>query len=210
VVTKANPVTPALVKDAVTPPLPSDDEFDRVYPDRIRALSALHWTPVAVAARAATMLVEAGATRILDVGSGVGKFCLVGAMVTPARFVGLERRNSLIDLAGKAAAELGISRVAFVHASVDQFRFEGFDGVYLYNPFFEQISRYLPQVDASVEHSAKQYRIFTEAVTAQLDTLAPGAAVVTYQGFGGLMPRSYRFMTDEPAGDDRLDLWVKG
>jgi predicted RNA methylase len=189
--------------------LPSDKDFDLVYPERIRTLSALHWTPVSVAARAAAILAQAGATRILDVGSGVGKFCLIGAMVTPARFVGVERRQHLVDIAGATATKLGISRATFVHTSVDQFRFEGFDGVYLYNPFFEQISRYVPQVDPAVEHSAKLYRLFTDAVTTQLDTLARGTAVVTYHGFGGLMPRSYRFVGDEPAGDDLLDLWIK-
>jgi predicted RNA methylase len=188
--------------------LPSDEAFDLVYPERIRRLSALHWTPVSVAARAAAILVQAGATRILDVGSGAGKFCVVGAMVTPARFVGVERRRHLVDIAGATATKLGVSRATFVHASVDEFRFEGFDGVYLYNPFFEQISRYLPAVDPSIEHSAKLYRFFTEAVTTQLAALAPGTAVVTYHGFGGLMPRSYRFVGDEPAGDDLLDLWI--
>jgi predicted RNA methylase len=190
-------------------PLPSDAEFDRVYPESIQRLSALHWTPVSVAARAAAILVRAGSTRILDVGSGAGKFCIVGAQVTSARFVGLERRQHLVDIAGGAAMKLGVSRATFVHASVEQFRFEGFDGVYLYNPFFEQISPYIPQIDASVEHSARLYRVFTEAVTAQLATLTPGTAVVTYHGFGGLMPTSYRFMGDEPAGDDLLDLWIK-
>jgi predicted RNA methylase len=199
----------ALAPSGRTVPLPSDEDFDRVYPEKIRRLSAQHWTPVAVAARAASILAQAGATRILDVGSGVGKFCLVGAMATDARFVGVERRQHLVETAGAAAIRLGISRVTFVHASVDQFRFDGFDGVYLYNPFFEQISRYLPQVDASVEHSARLFKFFTEVVTGQLDELVAGAAVVTYHGFGGLMPRSYRFVGDEPAGDDLLDLWVK-
>jgi hypothetical protein len=191
-------------------PLPSDADFDLVYPERIRRLSWVHWTPVTVAARAATILTNAGASRILDVGSGVGKFCIVGAMVTPARFVGVERRRNLVDIAGVAAKELGASRATFVHASIDEFRFEGFDGVYLYNPFFEQISRYLPPIDDSVGYSPKTYKALTEAVTAQLATLDTGAAVVTYHGFGGLMPRSYRFMGDEPAGDDLLDLWIKG
>jgi hypothetical protein len=198
---------PAPLRDVA--PLPSDEDFDLVFPEWIRRLSALHWTPVSVAARAAAILVQAGATRILDVGSGVGKFCIVGAMVTPAQFVGVERRQHLVDIAGATATKLGVSRATFVHASVDQFRFEGFDGVYLYNPFFEQISRFIPQVDASVEQSAKLYRLFTEVVTTELSTLAPGTAVVTYNGFGGLMPLSYRFAGDEPAGDDLLDLWIK-
>lgn len=192
-----------------TLPLPSDAEFDRVYPEKIRQLSPLHWTPVTVAARAAALLAQAGATRILDVGSGVGKFCLVGAMVTSARFVGVERRKHLVDIAGGAATKLGISRVTFVHASIDQFRFEGFDGVYLYNPFYEQISTFLVQIDGAIERSALVYRDFVRSTMDKLAAMAPPVAVVTYNGFGGPMPPGYEFCGDEPAGNDQLELWVK-
>lgn len=187
----------------------SDDKFDQVYPEPIRKLSALHWTPVAIAARAATILTKAGSSRILDVGSGVGKFCIVGAMTTSAHFTGLERRLRLVQIAQSAATAVGVSRVAFAHASVEDFCFEGFDGIYLYNPFYEQISRFLPQIDEDVEHSAKLFKLFTEAVTTKLMTLASGTAVVTFNGFGGVMPRSYAFAGEEPAGDDHLMLWIK-
>src|SRR5579872_1012394 len=110
--------------------LRSDLDFDQVYDQAIRDLSLQHWTPVRVAARAAWLLTQHGATRILDVGSGVGKFCLVGASTTDASFVGVERRGHLVDIARGAATRLGISRVTFVHANVDTFSFEGFDGVY--------------------------------------------------------------------------------
>ena len=42
----------------------------------------MHWTPVHVARRAAQFLVTGPETRVLDVGSGPGKFCLVGALAT--------------------------------------------------------------------------------------------------------------------------------
>src|SRR5262245_2791350 len=90
--------------------LGSDGSFDSVYDEEIRALSEEHWTPVAVAARAARILTFAGATRILDVGSGVGKFCIVGALCTAARFVGVERRHRLVSIARRAAAEMGAVR----------------------------------------------------------------------------------------------------
>jgi SAM-dependent methyltransferase len=189
--------------------LSSDEDFDQLYPLDIRRLSAVHWTPVSVAARAATLLARAGATRILDVGSGVGKFCLVGATVTNARFVGVERRRRLVEIAGWAAARLGVGQVTFVHSNIDRFPFEGFDGIYLYNPFFEQIGRLLPHIDDSVEFSLANYRHLTGLVTDRLSTLATGTAVVSYHGFGGLMPRSYRYEGDEVAGDDRLELWIK-
>ena len=58
---------------AIAPPhiLSSDAEFDSAYDFQIRELSQQHWTPVRVAARVAHLLTRAGATRILDVGSGV-------------------------------------------------------------------------------------------------------------------------------------------
>jgi predicted RNA methylase len=189
--------------------LSSDLEFDNVYDKRIRKLSAQHWTPVQAAARAARLLTQAGATRILDVGSGVGKFCIVGALTTDAHFVGAERREDLVDIARGAASRLGISRATFVRANVDTFSFEGFDGIYLYNPFYEQISRFLVQIDRGLERSEAAYRYFVRRTTEKLAAAAPPVAVVTFNGFGGTLPRAYVFRGDEPAGNDRLELWVK-
>ena len=63
----------------------SDAELDQVFPEELRERSHLHWTPVAIALRAAALLVPEPArsgVRVLDVGAGVGKMCLVGAVVT--------------------------------------------------------------------------------------------------------------------------------
>src|SRR5204863_2649593 len=111
----------------------SDAVFDSIYDDRIRGLSEQHWTPVTIAARASWLLTTAGATKILDVGSGVGKFCIVGALSTTAEFVGVERRAGLVDIARRAAATAGASRATFVHADIDAVSFDGYDGIYLYN-----------------------------------------------------------------------------
>ena len=72
-----------------------DEKFDLIYPAQIRQLSALHWTPVAVAAEAAKFLVTAPETRVLDIGCGPGKFCLVAASLTDGHFSGVEQRNDL-------------------------------------------------------------------------------------------------------------------
>jgi hypothetical protein len=45
-----------------------DSSFDATFPRYVRERSARYWTPVAVAARAAAIFREQGATRILDVG----------------------------------------------------------------------------------------------------------------------------------------------
>ena len=189
--------------------LSSDVEFDSAYDKQIRELSRQHWTPVRVAARVAHLLTRAGATRILDVGSGAGKFCIVGALSTDAEFVGVERRGYLVDVAKQTALRFGADRATFVHASADSFPFDGFNGVYLYNPFYEQISRFLTQIDGGIERSPLMYRHFVRSTMNNLAAMAPPVAVVTFNGFGGLMPPEYDFRGDEPAGNDQLELWVK-
>lgn len=188
--------------------LASDVEFDRVYDAEVRKLSEQHWTPVQVAARAAALLTDAGATRILDVGSGVGKFCIVGALSTNAQFVGVEQRGRLVNIARGVATRLGAARAAFIHANVDTFSFDGFDGIYLYNPFYEQICKLLIRIDAA-EQSSITYRRLVRVTADKLASLAAPAAVVTYGGFGGEMPPAYTPRRVEAGGDDRLELWVK-
>jgi len=189
--------------------LRSDAAFDSVYEERIRALSSQHWTPVAVAARAARLLTMAGATRILDVGSGAGKFCIVGALSTRAELVGVERRDDLVAVARRAALHMGATRATFIHANGEALPFEGFDGVYLYNPFFEHISRHLPLVDRTVERSGRAHRRVVRAIEAKLRAMPAPVVVVTYHGFGGELSPELSHVGDEPAGNDRLELWIK-
>jgi hypothetical protein len=187
----------------------SDALFEQVYPTEVRFLSHQHWTPVEVAVRAARLLADAGAMAILDVGSGPGKFCIVGALTTNAVFVGVERRAWLIDVARAAALSFGAERASFVRADMVDFDFARFDGFYLFNPFYEQADGSLLPVDAELAGSKLLYLHYIDVVQAKLAAQAAGTAVVTYHGFGGSMPASFARVHQEPAGNDRLELWVK-
>jgi SAM-dependent methyltransferase len=187
----------------------SDRHFDLVYPPSLRELSREHWTPVRVACRAARLLVEANATSILDVGSGPGKFCIIGALTTSATYAGVERRRFLVDAARAAAARYGVRGVRFSQGNVVDFDFEGFDGFYLFNPFFEQVGRKVPPIDAEVGHSRRLYRHYVAATERKLAAARPGTAVVTYHGFGGIMPLHYQQVHEERAGGSELVLWKK-
>jgi hypothetical protein len=189
--------------------LRSDVAFDAIYEREIRELSAQHWTPVRVAARAAHLLVRNGATRILDIGSGVGKFCLVGGLTTVADFVGFERRRNLVEIARATALRLGAARATFVHTNIDACSFEGFDGFYLYNPFYEQVSRFLVQIDGALERSEAAYGHYVRTTVDKLRAVKPPVVIVTFNGFGGTMPPDFTFLGDEPAGNDRLEVWTK-
>jgi SAM-dependent methyltransferase len=187
----------------------TDRAFDQVYPRSLRELSREHWTPVRVARRAAQLLAEGDATSVLDVGSGPGKFCIVGALTTSLSFTGVERRRFLVDAARAAAARFRAPRVRFCQGNVVDFDFSGHDGFYLFNPFFEQVGRRVPPIDAEVGHSEDLYRLYVTAVERKLASARPGTAVVTYHGFGGDLPDEYDEVHTEETGDGDLTLWKK-
>ena len=186
----------------------SDKEFDSVYGERERAISFRHWTPVTVACRAARLLTEMGATRILDIGAGVGKFCIVGALTTEADYCGVERRGNLVETA-RSAAERFRARAKFVHANIVDFETDPFNGFYVYNPFQEQLAYDPLPIDETIEPSRDLYRSYVASTIAKLSRARAGSAVVTFNGLGGPMPPQYRRVSTENHFDAELVLWVK-
>lgn len=186
-----------------------DEVFDAFLPPHIRRLSARHWTPVDVAVRAVELLVVRGGMKILDIGSGAGKFCLVGALCSDAIFVGVEQRPHLVELAAHLQRWLRIDRARFIHGNVAWMDWREYDGFYFFNPFFENVSDGLTHIDDTIELSARRRLEYIMATYARLLEARPGARVVTYHGFGGIMPNCYRKVHEEPAGTDVLELWVR-
>ena len=114
----------------------TDELFDRLYDPEIRAISAVHWTPAAVAVGMARLLAPDRSSIVLDIGSGVGKFCVLGALATEGVFVGIEQRLHLVTIARKLAGTLGIERASFVHGNVLDLDWSRFTAFYLFNPFW--------------------------------------------------------------------------
>jgi SAM-dependent methyltransferase len=182
-----------------------DEKFDGIYPPEVRKLSSLFWTPVAVAAEAARLLVTAPATRVLDVGCGAGKFCLVAASLSDGRFTGIEQRAELIDAARQAAASLGVTDVEFLHANVVDVSFAEYDAFYIFNPFEENLHGH--KIDKAVPLSPKLFKRYTSYVSDQLGQQPLGTRVVTYMGYADDIPGCYECEATF-FGDD-LKLWIK-
>src|SRR4051812_35610539 len=100
----------------------------------MRELSETHWTPVEVAIRAAEFLADHNKTRILDVGSGCGKFCLVAALSCSGQYIGVEQRPHLVETARKASNELRATHVTFIQDNMAELDWSFFDGFYFFNP----------------------------------------------------------------------------
>src|SRR5690242_15142160 len=116
----------------------SDERFDLIYPSSIRALAIRHWTPLKVARKVADFLATQPGCRILDIGSGVGKFSLAAAYFqSHAFYYGIEQRKHLITHAETARDILRLRNVFFTHGNFTQLDFRNFDHFYFYNAFYE-------------------------------------------------------------------------
>lgn len=190
--------------------LVDDVTFDAVYDEPIRARSARFWTPVAVAARVARLFSREGARRVLDVGSGAGKFCLTAACVCPeVEFTGIEQRPHLVEAARRAGARLGLENACFFTGDVTSVPWLDFDGLYFFNPFAENIYHREEQLDQTVELSVSRFTADIQRVFGALAAAPVGMCFITYHGLGGPIPGSYDLVHREHACSDWLRVWVK-
>jgi tRNA G46 methylase TrmB len=104
-----------------------DPLFNTLYPLRIKKLSDRHWTSVEVAKLAADYLVDKPNCKVLDIGSGAGKFCLVGAASTKGFFCGVEQREEFVNLSQRIAKKHHINNVEFIHSNITQISFLDYD-----------------------------------------------------------------------------------
>ncbi len=191
--------------------LRDDDAFDALYPEGIRRVSRRFWTPLETARRGALLLADAGATKVLDVGSGVGKFALVAAATVPRlRVVGIEQRAHLLEPARAASAKLGLSNVTFFQGDATDVSWSEYDGFYFYNSFAENLFDPSDRLDDRAVLSFARFARDVQRTYAALRVAKAGTAVVTFYGSSGRMPCSYELVHQAAAGSGWLRLWVKG
>ncbi len=187
----------------------ANSQFDQIYPLSVRCWTSPHWTPVDVAIRAAELLVTDSNTRVLDVGSGVGKFCLIGALTTSATFCGIEQRPSFVRLARTLASVHSISRVSFLQGDLVSIDWSEFNDFYLFNPFYENILSTIRMEADTVDFSEERYDLCVKTVQDKLSAAPDRTRVVTYHGMGGQIPEGYVLAERTFRGTGPLELWIK-
>lgn len=183
-----------------------DERFDLVYPPEIRAQSAAHWTPTVVARRAAQFLVQEPGMRVLDIGCGPGKFCIVGALATAGSFTGVEQRPHLCAAARAVIEQANLGNANIIHGNVTELEFANFEAFYLFNPFEENLET-TARIDATVKLSGDLYEKYTEHVARQLALAPMGTRVATYCGVCEEVPLGYECVETSPV--QRLKFWEK-
>jgi hypothetical protein len=183
-----------------------DVAFDRLYPEHIEEKSRKHWTPLAVGRTAARFLAEPDA-RVLDIGSGAGKFCVTGAYEHPdTLFFGVEQRHELVLHAEDIKQHLRLTNVHFIHANMTQIKFGEFDHFYFYNSFYENVDLEEP-IDDTIEASYSLYQYYTQYLASMLDQQPSGTRLATFHSLEEEIPSTYKLA--ETAHCELLKMWIK-
>ena len=185
----------------------SDERFNDLYPPSIQPLARRHWTPLNVARKAARFLSAEKNVRILDIGSGVGKFCLAAAWFCPAAlYYGVEQRKRLNNCAETAREILGLGNVLFMHGNFTQTNFNNYDHFYFYNSFFENLAD-TDRIDEDIDYSAELYYYYNRYLYTQLEQKPAGTRVVTFHSMEDEIPRDFKLAGSEM--DNLLKYWIK-
>ncbi|MCZ8284418.1 MAG: class I SAM-dependent methyltransferase [Bacteroidia bacterium] len=178
---------------------PSDLQFDAIYPRKYQEHSARHFTPVSIAVKAAKLLADKPENRILDIGSGVGKVCCIGASVTGAHFYGVEKRKTLTNLSNKIKREYKLKNAHFINADFTTLDFSRFNGIYFFNSFHEHVDETCVLDDTS-RVSLKAYKTYHESLKDKLNECVKGTRLVTYYTFKNKIPSSFQFIDANETG----------
>jgi hypothetical protein len=183
-----------------------DKVFDAIYSNELKAVAEIHFTPIEVAKKAAHFLVEKRGDRILDIGSGAGKFCMIGSVFTDGFFTGVEQRGHLHECAKSISKQYDLTNIHFINANIIDISFTDFDGFYLFNPFYENLNE-SGKMDDLVELKRDLYEKYSNYVKMQLDLKPIGTKLVTYFSYLTEIPDSYRMQFSDFEG--KLKMWKK-
>lgn len=185
----------------------SDLIFNSLYPKPIEEVAEKHWTPINVAKKAAAFLATSENVKVLDIGSGSGKFCLVAAHEYPlTAFYGVEQRQNLVDISTELAKELELENLTFICDNICNIDFGKYDHFYFYNSFYENVPG-TQKIDSSIKYSEDLYNYYNRYLYKQLKKRPAGTRLVTYHSFGIEIPPGYEVVNTDY--NDFLKFWVK-
>lgn len=185
----------------------SDEAFDAIYPFEIRELSDRHWTSVFVAKMASDFFCNRKPVKVLDIGSGAGKFCFVGAALHPAsEFHGIDIRKNFIDISNEIKQAHALTNTVFFQKDVLHTDFMGYDGIYFFNSFQEKIDP-TSAIDHKSEVCVEMYIAYTTHIFNELNNVAVGTKLVTYYSEDFYVPSSFRLIATHFNG--KLKFYLK-
>lgn len=143
----------------------------------------------------------------MDIGSGVGKFCLAAAHYKPKAFYyGIEQRKQLINCAEAGKERLQLENVSFMNGNFTQIDFKKYDHFYFYNSFYENLTG-TEKIDNSIDYSLELFNYYNRYLYRQLEQMPSGTRLATFHSLEDEMPPDYHVVGVEM--DGLLKFWFK-
>ncbi|MGN6416292.1 MAG: methyltransferase domain-containing protein [Pseudobacter sp.] len=194
-------------EDALNRYFEDESLFRSLLPPPMQQLDDLHWSPLQVVRKSVQYLVQGENVNILDIGSGIGKFCMAAAYHYPtAHFYGVEQREELVLLGENIRDRLGLQNVHFFNKNFTQLNLKQYHHFYFYNSFFENISAN-GRIDNSLDYSKELYNYYTHYLYKQLEEMPVGTRFVSYCSWDDEIPNGYSLT--EMYCDNLLKCWIK-
>jgi SAM-dependent methyltransferase len=185
----------------------TDAGLDKIYPGSIQLLAARHWTPLQVTQMVAPFLVTHPGVKVLDIGSGVGKFCLAAAYYKPhATFYGVEQRKDLVSHAHKAKDLLGLENVHFIHSNITDLDFKQYHHFYFFNSFYENLMD-CDKIDDTITCSTALFNFYHKQLYRKLKEMPSGTRIATFHCLDNKIPPEYHLVDSKV--ETLLKFWIK-
>lgn len=198
------------VKDLIVSGLPVDDSiFDALLPQLYQSVSIVHWTPIKAIRQIAEFISTCDSnSKFLDIGSGCGKLCILLSLLTKMNIYGVEQRIELHKVAERIKKANAIKNVHFICGNMLELDWSKFDIYYLYNPFQEHVIDFENmRIDDRIAFDKKNYMYYTSEVYRQLCWARPGKKLITFHGYGGPIPSTWRLTQSRTIGYGHLSMW---
>ena len=186
--------------------LPSDEQFDSLFPEGIRSYANQHFSGVYAIKQAAQFLCDQKDPKILDIGSGAGKFCLLAALLhNGAEFVGVEYRSELVSVSKDLADNFALNNIHFFCENVLNVDFTPFNGFFMFNPFLEH-RKSNARLEGFFDYNHDDF-YYQEHLNIKLSSMHTRAKLVTYHVNRSLVPKSFKCVFEKMGG--ALLFWEK-
>ncbi len=179
----------------------TDKKFDDFFPKEISQHSPVFWCTIDQVKTATQWLKYC--KNILDIGSGNGKFCLIGTQLIPASFTGVEIREVLHNHAQRVAKETK-STTHFINEDIKNSDFSTYDGLFFYNAFCEHISTN-ESIDRQLKNCDATYEFYQDILFKKLSSTAKNTRFVTLNSENLFLPDSFELI----ATNKKMELWIK-
>lgn len=186
----------------------SDEDFDKYLPTKLKSLSSSQWTSISVLKEIAKNLDKYSIQEIYDLGSGVGKFCIISSLLAQTSVIGIEKRPDLLQISEELKRKFGAKNTKFILGDFLDLDFSNIGAVYCFNPLYETMSN-KHNIDATQKKSALLFIQNIIQLKTKFLEMKKGSKIITYHGFGGIMPKEFQKLERIQLELGDMEIWER-